>query len=86
MGRYFWQEVVVEARHARVTHYGKTGSIEATTVDDAKAELDRVKPAGDARSGPCCRILEGETVLASRFIDRETGEAQWSLTPETPPA
>ena len=75
---FIWQEVVIEERTAAVSHYGKTGALKSTTLPDARAEVDQVRPLDDPKVGACCRIIEAGRVVATRFFDRDSNRIRWS--------
>jgi hypothetical protein len=77
--RYSWQAVVLENRNSIVTHYGRRGWLASETIDQAKREVDAIKPLSVQDGINCYQIVdEAGLVVAYRIKDAETGRAHWA--------
>jgi hypothetical protein len=77
--KYVWRGVVLEKGNSIVTHFGRSGPLEAGTIAAARDELDDLKPVTLKDAMNCYQILDGEgRVVSYRVVNPETGRARWA--------
>jgi hypothetical protein len=77
--RYSWQAVVLENRNSIVTHYGRRGWLASATIDQARREVDAIKPLSLQDGINCYQIVdEAGLVVSYRLKDAETGRGRWA--------
>jgi hypothetical protein len=77
--KFAWRGVVLEKGNSLVTHFGRSGPLQANTVTSARDEVDGLKPVTPKDAMNCYQILDGDgRVVSYRIVNPETGRARWS--------
>jgi hypothetical protein len=77
--KYVWRGVVLEKGNSIVTHFGRSGQLEAGTIAGARDEVDTLKPVTPQDAINCYQILDAEgQVVSYRVVNPENGRARWA--------